>query len=310
VTFVSVSSPLDAIADAKSDLDGKGTCELTLPPHATCTTTAPAAGDWRVTLTVTDVDGRSASMTKTVAVEAPPPPPNQLPNPAFAALPSSPLVGEEVTFVSYSEDPDGDISELAWEMDGDGSFDDGTGPVATRRFAQPGEKTITLRVTDDRGASSTASLSLVVRDHAAASPIPATANPISATSPPGAKATAPLPSLLSPFPIVRLTGSVTQTGTRIHLLTVRAPRGTRVLVRCRGRRCPMRQAQRVVRRVPQRFKAAERLMPAGAVLEVLVHRGDRIGKFTRFRFRQNRRPTRADGCLWPGTAQMAPCPEA
>jgi hypothetical protein len=45
------------------------------------------------------------------------------------------------------------------------------------------------------------------------------------------------------------------------------------------------------------------------VLEVLVHRGDRIGKYTRFKLRRNRRPHRADGCLWPGTSRMAPCPE-
>jgi PKD domain len=306
VTFVSTSTPFDntpnsAITQARWDLDGKGTCTLTLTPAATCTATAPAPGDWDVKLTVTDFHGDSDSITKTVAVQPPPIPPNQVPAAAFVALPSSPLVGEEVTFVSYSEDRDGNIGKWAWDMDGDGRFDDGATPVVTRRFAQPGEKTITLRVTDDRGASSTASLSLVVREQP-----PAT--PTTATPPPSPKATAPLPRLLSPFPIVRLTGSVTQLGTRVHLLTVRAPRGTRVLVRCRGRGCPIRRARRVVRRAPQRIKAAERRMPAGAVLEVLVSGGDRIGKFTRFKFRQNRLPTRADGCLWPSTAQMAPCP--
>jgi hypothetical protein len=65
----------------------------------------------------------------------------------------------------------------------------------------------------------------------------------------------------------------------------------------------------VVGRNPVRFDALKRLMPAGVVLEVLVQRGGRIGKFTRFKLRQNRRPQRADGCLWPGTNRMAPCPE-
>jgi PKD domain len=306
VTFGSTSIPFDdtptsVITQTEWDLAGKGTCPLSIAPAIPCTATAPAPGAWQVTLTVTDAHGDSDSITKTVAVEPPPIPPNQVPTAAFVALPSSPLVGEEVTFVSYSEDRDGNIREFAWDVDGDGRFDDGASPIATRRFAEPGEKTITLRVTDDRGASSTASLSLVVREQ------PPT-TPTTATPPPSSKATAPLPRLLSPFPIVRLAGSVSQLGTRVHLLTVRAPRGARVLVRCRGRGCPMRQARKLVRRVPQRVKAAERRMPAGAVLEVLVRGGDRIGKFTRFKFRQNRRPTRADGCLWPSTAQMAPCP--
>jgi hypothetical protein len=58
------------------------------------------------------------------------------------------------------------------------------------------------------------------------------------------------------------------------------------------------------------FRAVQRLMPAGVVLEVLVRRRDSIGKFTRFKLRQNRRPQWADGCLWPGTTRMAPCPGA
>jgi hypothetical protein len=127
---------------------------------------------------------------------------------------------------------------------------------------------------------------------------------------------APLPTgptpprrLLSPFPIVRLVGSVTGVGTRIRLLEVRAPTGATAQVRCRGRGCPVRHAEKLIRRAPVRFAAFERLMPAQVVLEVLVHRGDSIGKYTRFKLRRDRRPKRVDGCLWPGTTRMAPCPE-
>jgi hypothetical protein len=116
--------------------------------------------------------------------------------------------------------------------------------------------------------------------------------------------------MLSPFPIVRLVGSVTDVGTQIDLLTVRAPKGARATIRCRGRGCPVsRRAKKVVGRAPVRFDAFKRALPAGVVLEVLVDRGGSIGKFTRFKLRQNRRPQRADGCLWPHTTRMAPCPE-
>jgi hypothetical protein len=121
----------------------------------------------------------------------------------------------------------------------------------------------------------------------------------------------PPPRLLSPFPIVRLVGRPTEVGTRVRLLSVRAPEGAQALVRCRGRGCPVKRAEKLVGRAPVRFAAFERLIPARVVLEVLVHRGDSVGKYTRFKFRRNRRiPRRVDGCLWPGTTRMAPCPEA
>lgn len=314
VTFTSTSTPFDLatpILNTHWEFDGDHKFDAS-SPTGIATATAPAPGTWSVTLRVEDIAGESHRVTKEIAVEPhppppppPPPPPNQPPSAAFAALPGSPLVGEEVTFVSYSGDRDGGIAEQAWDMNGDGIFDDATGPIATRRFSLPGDRSITLRVTDDEGAASTLSLTVVVRDQPAASATgpspPSTRQPVTGPT--------PLPSLLSPFPIVRLVGSVTHAGTRIRLLAVRAPRGVHVLVRCRGRGCPVKRAEKVVRRTPVRFAALERLMPAHVVLEVLVHRGDRIGKYTRFKLRRNRRPHRADGCLWPGTTRMAPCPE-
>jgi PKD repeat protein len=304
VTFTSKSEFDEGAPVALITWDiGGGTCLE--PASAICSTTAPAApGEWWVTLTVVDTEGGSDSKSKRIDVEAPPPPPppprNEPPTAAFAGFPSSPSVGEEVTFVSYSNDPDGRITAQAWDLDGDGAFDDASGAVVSRTFSVPGPNTVSLRVTDDKGAASTTSLTLQLREQSTGSPAPG--------SPPATSGPVPLPRLLSPFPIVRLVGSVRRARTDIELLTVRAPKGSRALVRCRGKGCPISRIERVVRRTPTRVKAAERVMPAGAVLEVLVSRGDRIGKFTRFKFRRNRRPVRADGCLWPRTTRMAPCP--
>jgi PKD domain len=311
VTFTSTSTPLNLdtpIVETRWDFNGDHKFEAG-STDGIATATAPSPGTWTVALRVEDITGESDTVTKDISVEAPPPPPppppeppsppplNQPPTAAFAALPGSPLVGEEVTFVSYSDDRDGHISEQAWDLNADGNFDDAAGPLVTHRFSAPGGTTVTLRVTDDGGAASTLSLTVLVREQP-----PLLAQPLIAP--------AQLPSMLSPFPIVRLVGSVTEAGTQISLLAVRAPKGARALVRCRGRGCPVKRAEKVVGSHPVRFGALKRLMPAGLVLEVLVHRGDTIGKFTRFRFRQNRRPRRADGCLWPGTHRMTPCPEA
>jgi PKD domain len=275
VTLISTSTSEDEpIAGTRWRLAGERACE----GSTTCIATAPAPGRWEVEVEVEDSDGDQDSMEKTIPVVAAPPR-NEAPAAAFAALPASPFVGEAVTFVSYSHDSDGRITGQAWDTDGDGAFDDATGPIATKTFSLPGQKTVTLRVVDDRGAAATQSFAVLVRER-----------------------------LLSPFPSVRLAGSVTPVGTSIRLLSIRAPRGARALVRCRGEGCPLRRAAMVVRRAPARLRAAERVMPPGVVLEVLVRRGYRIGKFTRFKFRRGHPPRRTDGCLWPGTTRMAPCP--
>jgi PKD repeat protein len=326
VTLTSTSTPLDPsvpIENTRWELTGDHKFDVK-SKDGTATVTAPAPGTWRVTIRVEDSAGETDTRTKEITVEggpslpppAPPPPPprNQPPNVAFAAVPGTPLVGEEVTFVSYSEDPDGEIADQSWDLDGDAAFDDATGPIATHRFSRSGEATVRLRVADDGGAASTRSLTVVVRE----APAVATAQPSSPSKTEPSTGPAPLPaplfastppSLLSPFPIVRLVGSVTQAGTRIRLLAVSAPRGARALVRCRGRACPVRRVERVVGKRPATFPALERLMPANLVLEVLVRRGDRIGKYTRFKLRGDRRPRRADGCLWPGSTRMTRCPE-
>jgi hypothetical protein len=330
VTFTSTSTPSDVstpITRVEWNLDGAPGFEIRSPAGSvTATATAPAPGDWTVAVRVVDSADESARATKTITVQAappppppepppppPPPPPNQAPNAAFAALPGSPLVSEEVTFVSYSDDPDGRITEQAWDMDADGLFDDATGPLVTRRFSTAGQRMVTLRVTDDNGAVSTLSLTISVREQPPAGATGPSPPPLLQPSPPllwqPLVGPTPLPRVLSPFPIVRLVGSVTERGTQIRLLAVRAPKGAQALVRCLGRGCPVKRTKKVVGRNPVRFDAFKQLMPAGVVLEVLVHRGDSIGKFTRFKFRRNRRPQRADGCLWPGTNRMAPCPE-
>lgn len=327
VTLASTSTPLDPsvpITNTRWELTGDHRFDVR-SPDGTATVTAPGPGTWRVTIRVEDSAGETDTRTKEITVEGvpslpppnppPPPPPNQPPNPAFAAVPGAPLAGEEVTFVSYSEDPDGDIVDESWDLDEDGIFDDATGPVVTHSFSLAGETTVRLRVTDDGGAAATRSLTVLVREGPGGSTGPP-ASPSStqpsagpAPLPKPLSASTPPPSLLSPFPIVRLVGSVTPLGTRITLLSVSAPMGARASVRCRGWACPVKRAERIVGRRPVRFPALERLMPASLVLEVLVHRGDRIGKYTRFKLRDGRRPRRADGCLWPGTARMAPCPE-
>jgi hypothetical protein len=116
------------------------------------------------------------------------------------------------------------------------------------------------------------------------------------------------PRFLSPFPIVRVRGRLRQHGVTIDLLSVRAPRGSRIEVRCRGRGCPRRRQVRRARRRAMRFRAFERTLRAGVVLEVFVTRSGRIGKYVSFKIRAGRPPLRRDRCVMPGKRVPRACP--
>jgi uncharacterized repeat protein (TIGR01451 family) len=52
---------------------------------------------------------------------------------------------------SASIDRDGGVLAFAWDLDGDGAFDDGGGPTAARAFDDQGTFTVRVQVTDDEG---------------------------------------------------------------------------------------------------------------------------------------------------------------
>jgi len=122
-------------------------------------------------------------------------------------------------------------------------------------------------------------------------------------------------SFITPFPVVRIAGSLTRGGVRIRLLTVRAPVGTTVAARCSGRGCPSGLERRAVSLLvarsgrPVSLRALQRGFRSGVRLEILVSRSGLYGKYTRFRIRRGQAPARTDMCLPPTTAvRPARCP--
>ncbi len=86
---------------------------------------------------------------------------NQPPVAQFTFAPAEPLVNQWITFDATSAyDPDGRIVSYAWSF-GDGAT--ATGSRVTKRYGAPGTYTVTLTVTDDRGAQGTASREVRVR---------------------------------------------------------------------------------------------------------------------------------------------------
>jgi hypothetical protein len=213
---------------------------------------------------------------------------NQPPVAAFRYAPAAPVTGEQIAFVSISSDPDGPIMSQSWDLNGDGTFGDATGPTADWSFSQAGDHVVRLQVTDRDGAVNVTEATIAVGERPAA--------------------------LLTPFPIVRVTAALTARGTRIQELVVSAPPGALVRVHCRGTHCPFRsfartaKAQgRALRTVRIRRLSAYLLRP-GTLIEIKVTKRGEVGKYTSFRIRKGRAPVRVDRCLPAGSRRPAPCP--
>jgi uncharacterized repeat protein (TIGR01451 family) len=81
---------------------------------------------------------------------------NQPPVASATATPTSGPAPLQVAFDGTgSSDPDGQPLTYAWDLDGDGQFDDSTVSRPTHTYAQPGTYTVRLRVTDTQGATGT-----------------------------------------------------------------------------------------------------------------------------------------------------------
>lgn len=275
-TAIFTSTSSGTITALTWDLDANG--QFNDGSGTTAQRSFATPGRYLVRLLVTGPGGE-ATQVQSVQVQ------NRAPVASFTFTPSAPLADDIVMFAAAASDPDGSIAAIAWDLDGDGAFGDATGPVASRPFPAPGAYTVAMQVTDSSGATAVASQVVAI------APRPT-----------------PPPAPLQPSPIVRLTTRGTPRGAQVLRLGVHAPPGSRVSVRCRGRSCPVRAQVRGVRTPrPLRFRALERRMRAGVVLEVRITAPQRIGKYTRFRLRRDKPPSRVDLCLQPGDADPTPC---
>ena len=82
------------------------------------------------------------------------------------AIAGKPRIGERIEFdATASSDHDGEIVEYAWDWNGNGTYDSTTrDPVVEHAFASAGSHRVTLRVTDDEGATDTVSKRVAIRE--------------------------------------------------------------------------------------------------------------------------------------------------
>jgi hypothetical protein len=223
------------------------------------------------------------------------------PSASFVSYPAAPIAGEPVQFVYSSHEA---TDEIEWDLNGDGLFTDAKGALATTTFALPGTYAVSLGVTGIEEPPPPA--------HSTSTQL------VKVIAPPGpVRPSAARPHIMSPFPVVRITGKVGRKGARIKRLTVRAPYGATVRIRCRGGGCPFRRSSRTLAlagkaKTPSktiRIKRLEhRLLHGGASIKVFVSRQGEIGKYTRFLIRKGKAPRRTDLCLDPGSTSPSECP--
>jgi PKD repeat protein len=290
VTFRSTSGAWGAdneIVSYEWDLDGNGSFETSGP--ALVTRSYPSRRSIEVGLRVTDASQppHTDVATRRISIA------NRAPVASFRWSPTVPRANEPVAFSSTATDQDGNVVEQAWDLDGNGKFDNGGGATAIRSFSAPGTYPVGLRVVDNDGSSSVIFLPIAI------APGPSTAVPTIVNQKSGLR-------LMNPFPIVRIAGRFTPGGARIKLLVVDAPKGAKVSIRCRGGGCPFKKQVRPAALV--RVKKLERVLRAGATVKVYVTKRGLIGKYTQLKIRAGKPPARRDLCVPPGSWRPIRCP--
>jgi PKD repeat protein len=155
-SFTAETADLRATFDATASADPDGTIasyawnfgDQATATGATTDHTYREAGDYLVSLTVTDNRGGTATTTRIITATVPA---NQEPTASFTARVSN----LEASFdASASTDPDGTVASYGWNF-GDGAT--ATGALANHTYTDAGTYLVILTVTDDRGATSTSS---------------------------------------------------------------------------------------------------------------------------------------------------------
>jgi hypothetical protein len=142
------------------DLDGDGTYETDTGTNPIATRSYAVSGTFGVGLKVTDNGTAFDTQRHSLTIA------NSGPVARLTATPSTALIGDTVTLdASGSDAPVGPITHVAWDLDGNGTYetDGGTTLTRTTTFATAGSATVGVQITDGASATATATASVTVK---------------------------------------------------------------------------------------------------------------------------------------------------
>jgi PKD repeat protein len=278
----------------------------------------PTAGQKTVRLRVTDNNGATSIAAVSMRINTPP-------TASFTFAPDAPETGQVVQFTAVAGDPDGaaDVKTISWDLNGDGTYGDATGPNASAVFLSARDDyTVGVQVTDAGGAQTAFTRTLSIKGPPKPQPAPGTGssgspgNPVVIASPgaplmnttpfsdPGsapatAASTSPQAKAAVAGVRVQMAGSVTGGFTRITSLVVVGPVGATVKLSCRGKGCPKKAIKGTIgRRGSLRIRPLERhTLRAGGTIIVTVSKAGFVPRRTEIKLRRGRAPLRTEGCL-------------
>jgi PKD repeat protein len=169
--------PDGTIAKYEWDLDGNGTYETNTGTTKTTSRSYTNEGTVNVGLRVTDNSGATATTIVPIVVK------NQAPTASFTATPNPANTNATISFsASGSVDPDGTIAKYEWDLDGNGTYETNTGTTktASRSYTTPGEVTVGLRVTDNKGATGSTTKVITIKNQPPVASFTATPSPATA----------------------------------------------------------------------------------------------------------------------------------
>ena len=153
------SDPDGSITKYEWDLDGNGSYETNTGSTPTATRAYATEGQVQVGLRVTDNLFGTDTETKTLDVG------NKAPVASYTITPNPAITGRSVAFnAGGSSDVDGTITKYEWDLDGNGTYevDGGTSPTTSHTYAASGTVDTRLRLTDNQGATGTATLPVTI----------------------------------------------------------------------------------------------------------------------------------------------------
>nr|NIP36481.1 hypothetical protein [Thermoplasmata archaeon]NIS13598.1 hypothetical protein [Thermoplasmata archaeon]NIS21467.1 hypothetical protein [Thermoplasmata archaeon]NIT79031.1 hypothetical protein [Thermoplasmata archaeon]NIU50516.1 hypothetical protein [Thermoplasmata archaeon] len=147
------------------DFDGDGEFDWSNATSGKGQWTYARTGGYTAVLRVTDDEGAHGEDTVRVSVLSPP---GNLEPIAYAGEDRVVEQGEEVEFYMTGNDFDGTLVLFEWDYDGDGTYDDNSTLVRItyHTYQVPGNYTALLRVTDDQGATSVDTRTIIVTERA------------------------------------------------------------------------------------------------------------------------------------------------